>query len=64
MAVLSKQLLKWRRKKKPGSLMKPKTFAGIVASEEAKGLSPERAKKAAGRAYWNAVKSKYKGRKK
>ena len=60
---LSEKLLKWRRKRKAGSIMKPETFEGIVASKRAKGLSPLRAKKVAGRAYWNTVKARYKRRK-
>jgi len=58
----SKSLLKWRAKQKEGAIMKPETFSAIVRKEEAGGLSKERAEKAAGRAYWNAAKAKYKKR--
>lgn len=53
----------WRSRQKPGAIMKPETFEGIKKSEMKKGLSEERAEKAAGAAYWNAAKAKYKGRK-
>jgi hypothetical protein len=57
------KMLKWRRKQKRGAIMKPETFKGIEASVESKGLSPEKAKKVAGAAYWRSVKRKYAGSK-
>jgi hypothetical protein len=59
----SKGLLKWRSKQKRGAIMKPKTFNDIVKAEEAKGLSKERARKAAGAAYWNTAEKKYRKKK-
>ncbi len=44
--------------------MKPSTFDEIKKSEEAKGLSEERATKAAGAQYWRVARKKYKERKK
>lgn len=44
--------------------MKSSTFQDIKRSEEAKGLSEERATKAAGASYWRAARKKYKESKK
>ena len=44
--------------------MKSSTFEKIKESEEARGLSEERATKAAGATYWRAARKKYKERKK
>lgn len=57
-------LRKWRREQGKGAIMKPSTFEEIKKSEEARGLSEERATKAAGSAYWQSAKKKYKERKK
>jgi hypothetical protein len=43
--------------------MKPETFADIVSRAEAKGLSTERAKKVAGKAYWNTARNKFRKKK-
>ncbi len=63
MSKIPKKELDWRRKQKPGAIMKPSTFDAIVAEAEKKGLSKARAKKVAGKAYWGAAESKYKGKK-
>ena len=47
-----KDELAWRSRQKPGAIMRPETFEKIAKK------SPG-GEKAAGRAYWNAVKSKY-----
>ncbi len=44
--------------------MKPRTFNSIMKDAMKRGLSKERAQKEAGKAYWDAARSKYKGRKK
>lgn len=64
MAKMSEAVLRWRRKQKTHSIMTPETFSEIEKSAEEKGLSPERAKKSAGAAYWSTVVSKFKKSKK
>ncbi len=44
--------------------MKPSTFDSILAEAESKGMSRARAKKIAGKAYWNTARSKYEKAKK
>ena len=56
---LPEPMLNWRAKQKTGAIMKPATFKKIEAKAEAGGLSPERAKKVAGKAYWKTAKAKY-----
>lgn len=56
----SLSMLEWRKKQKTGAIMKPSTFEKIV--EKAKkeyGVGEERAKKIAGKAYWQTVEKKY-----
>jgi len=53
----------WRSRQKKGAIMSPETFHEIEASETKKLGSAERGEKAAGAAYWNAAKAKYKARK-
>jgi len=60
----SKALLEWRAKQKRGAIMKPETFEEIVEKAKKKGLSEERAKRVAGKAYWRAAERKYKEAKK
>jgi len=60
---ISAEVLRWRRKQSPGKIMKPSTFEDIVENLKKKGFSEERARKQAGRAYWNAVLAKYHGKK-
>jgi len=57
--MVSEGLKRWRRRQKKGAIMEPETFHKIEASERAKGLSEERAERAAGKAYWRVAKSKY-----
>jgi hypothetical protein len=54
--------LKWRRKKKPGEIMKPSTFKKIQKKAAAAGATDP--KKVAGAAYWRTVNAKFKRRKK
>lgn len=56
--------LRWRRKQKQGAIMKPATFEKIKRGAMKKGMSEAKAKKVAGRAYWNTEKKKYKESKK
>jgi hypothetical protein len=53
-------LLSWRSRQKTGAIMQPSTFEGIKKSEMEKGLSEERATKAAGSQYWKTARAKYK----
>jgi len=55
MGKISEALLRWRDKRKEGSIMKSSTF---------KKIARERGKKVAGFAYWQAAKAKFKKRKK
>ena len=60
----SKGLKEWRKKQPKGAIMKPSTFEEIVANAEKQGFSKARAKKIAGKAYWEQAERKYKGRNK
>jgi hypothetical protein len=60
----SKGLKEWRKKQKPGAIMKPSTFDKIVADAEKRGMSKASAKKVAGSAYWNKAEKGYRERKK
>lgn len=62
--AMPKQMLKWRAKQAPGAIMPPEEFQAIVQSEKKKGLSADRAKRAAGATYWRTAKAKYKAAKK
>jgi len=62
--MVSEGLKQWRRRQKKGAIMEPETFESIKRSEMAKGLSAERAERAAGKAYWRVAKAKYRSRKK
>jgi len=54
-------VLAWRRRTKPGKIMKPTTFERIVRKSMARyGISRQRAKSIAGRAYWRTVEARYK----
>ena len=55
-------MLDWRSRQKPGSIMKPSTFESIVRSAAARGATNPEA--VAGAAYWKTVKAKYKESKK
>ena len=58
-----KGILAWRSRQRPGAIMKPGTFESI--KEEAKrryGVGEKRAIKVAGKAYWQAALSKFRGR--
>jgi len=55
--MISKKLLKWRRKQKRGAIMKPSTFAAIEKKAAASGATNPKA--VAGRAYWKTAKAKY-----
>jgi len=57
--MINKKLLKWRRRQKRGAIMSPETFHKIESSERAKGLSENRAERAAGSQYWRIAKAKY-----
>lgn len=57
-------MLAWRSRQEAGAIMKPPTFEDIKKSEMERGLSEERATKAAGSAYWASARKKYKERKK
>ncbi len=60
MSAVSRALLEWREKRGRGEIMRPSTFKEI--KEEAKkryGLSEERAKKVAGKAYWQTARAKF-----
>ena len=60
MAKIPPDILKWRNSQKEGSIMKPSTFKKIESDALRRGLSKESARAEAGKAYWNAVKSKRK----
>lgn len=59
----SEDMLAWRRRQKPGAIMKPETFDKIVEEAQKRGMSKARAKKVAGAAYWQAVEAKFQSRK-
>ena len=61
---IAKDVLTWRKKQKPQSIMKTSTFNKIESGAEKGGLSEERAKKVAGSAYWNTVLAKFRERRK
>jgi hypothetical protein len=60
MAHVSKAVRRFRARGKRGSIMKPSTFKGIIASARRRGLSKASATKEAGAAYWQAAKAKAK----
>ena len=64
MGKIPEKNLRWRRKQKPGAIMKPSTFQGIMEGAMEGGLSKERAAKVAGASYWKTEKKKFKERKK
>jgi len=56
---IPKKILEWRERQRPGAIMRPETFEEI--KEKAKrryGIGEERARKVAGKAYWQTVKAK------
>lgn len=59
---VAKDVLGWRKKQKPQSIMKTSTFKGIEAGAKKSGIPAEGAKKVAGKAYWQSVMSKFKER--
>jgi hypothetical protein len=59
MAIPS-SILKWRKKQKPGAIMKPSTFQRIARRATKKYGSKKRGEEAAGKAYWGTVKAKAK----
>ena len=59
---VAKDVLTWRKKQKPQSIMKTSTFNKIEAGAEKGGLPADRAKKVAGHAYWASVMAKFKER--
>ena len=60
--MISKKLLKWRRKQKKGEIMKPSTFEEIKRKAAASGATNPEA--VAGKAYWRTAKAKYRKRRK
>ena len=53
-------LLKWRRRQKPGAIMKPSTFEEIERKAEVAGMrNPEAV---AGASYWTTAKKKFRER--
>jgi len=57
-----KDMLAWRSRQKPGSIMKPSTFEKIKRSAAARGADDPEA--VAGAAYWRTVRAKYRKAKK
>ena len=57
MAKETKKLLAWRKRQKPGAIMKPSTFKTIERKAAARGYSNPEA--VAGRAYWTTAKAKF-----
>ena len=55
--MISKKLLKWRRKQKRGAIMEPSTFAAIEKKAAESGATNPKA--VAGKAYWKTAKAKY-----
>lgn len=53
----SNPLLDWRRRQKPGAIMKPSTFERIKRQAAARGADNPEA--VAGAAYWKTAKAKY-----
>lgn len=64
MAIITRKMLKWRRKARRGAIMTPATFEKIKRGAEAGGLPVERAEKIAGAAYWATAKAKFRKRRK
>ena len=63
--AIPKKMLKWRKGLLEGSIMRSKTFKGIVSKTMKRyGISRERAEKVAGKAYWTTLRKKYRTRKK
>ena len=62
MSKLSRKVLDWRARQKPGAIMKPSTFERIKRSAAARGATS--GKKVAGAAYWKTVRAKYREMKK
>ena len=63
--AMAEAMLEWRSKQKKGAIMEPATFERIVKDVMKKySIDRKRAEKIAGRAYWDAVESKYKASKK
>lgn len=61
MPKIAKKILKWRKKQREGSIMKPATFQKIKRGAKKRyKIGEERATKVAGSAYWQTVKAKYK----
>jgi hypothetical protein len=60
---LPEPMLEWKRKQKPGAIMKPETFKNIEAGAMDK-YGAKRAEKIAGGAYQKTLKAKYKESKK
>ena len=56
-SMISKKLLKWRKKQKRGAIMKPETFAEIARKAAAAGKKNPKA--VAGKAYWRTAKAKF-----
>ena len=59
---MSSGLLKWRKRKKRGEIMKSSTFEKIKESATKRYGSEERGKKVAGSAYWKTALHKYLGK--
>lgn len=55
--MVSPDILEFRKKQKPGAIMKPSTFQRIVRSAAQRGA--KNPKKVAGAAYWKTVRAKY-----
>jgi len=60
--IIPKKVKAWRRKQPKFAIMKTTTFKNIVKAAMKKGISKESAQKIAGKAYWKAVKAKFKKR--
>ena len=60
MSKIPEKTLKWRRKQKPGAIMKPAIFEKIVKKcmADNPSFSRSRCEKIAGSAYWKTVKAK------
>jgi hypothetical protein len=56
--MVSTKILAWKARQKRGAIMEPKTFSYIVAAAKKRGYKNPQA--VAGKAYWVAVKAKYK----
>lgn len=62
MATIPKKMLKWRNKRKEGSIMKPSTVKSIESKAAASGATDPKA--VAWSAYWKTLKAKYRNSKK